>query len=111
HTNGTLPSPVRTNAMTTILIALTTIIFVWATHGQNGLVARYFLNGNATDAVGTNNGHVVGAVSAVDRFGSPNSAFSFNGTSCRIEFVAPTPLGQVSNWTVTAWVKSANFTQ
>jgi len=43
-------------------------------------------NGDATDASG--NGHegtVVGAVLAADRYGAPNSAYSFDGVSACIQ--------------------------
>lgn len=76
----------------------------------NGLVAYYPLNGNANDAIGTNHGTVNGAVSTTNRFGSASSAYSFNGSSSRINF-SSLPLTQVANWTLSAWVKPANFTQ
>jgi len=48
----------------------------------DGLVAYYPFNGNADDASGNgNSGAVFGAVLTEDRFGSPNSAYSFNGNS------------------------------
>ena len=78
---------------------------------QAGLIARYVLNNNANNSVGTNDGTVFNAVPTTDRFGQGNSAYAFNGTSSRIEFGAPPPLGQVSSWTVTAWLKPANFSQ
>jgi hypothetical protein len=57
----------------------------------NGLVAYYPFNGNANDAVGTNNGTVHGVTLTTDRFGIPNSAYSFNGTSAYIETVNKLP--------------------
>src|SRR5687767_7177082 len=78
---------------------------------QAGLLARYLLNNNAHNSVGTNHGTVVNALPTTDRFGQTNSAYAFNGTDSRIEFDAPPPLGQISSWTVTAWVKPASFTQ
>ena len=57
----------------------------------NGLVAYYPFNGNANDAVGTNNGTVHGATLTTNRFGIPNSAYSFNGTSAYIETVNALP--------------------
>lgn len=45
-----------------------------------GLVGYWPFNGNANDASGNgNNGNVNGATLASDRFGNPNSAYSFNG--------------------------------
>jgi hypothetical protein len=77
---------------------------------QTGLVAHYPLNGNANDAAGSLHGTVIGATPTTNRFGQPNSAYSFNGSSSRIEFSGP-PLAQVTNWTISAWVKPGNFTQ
>lgn len=74
---------------------------------QNGLVARYLLNNNANDSVGSNHGTVVNAVPAQDRNGQINSAYRFNGTSSRIEFGTPPPLTQANNWAITGWVKPA----
>ena len=46
----------------------------------SGLVAHYPFNGNANDESGNgNDGTVVGATLTTDRFGSPNSAYSFDG--------------------------------
>src|SRR5881227_2415247 len=47
----------------------------------NGLVSFYPFNGNANDAVGTNHGIAFGATLARDMFGTPNRAYSFNGTN------------------------------
>ncbi len=70
----------------------------------NGLVGYWSFNGNANDASGNgNNGIVTGATLTNDRFGNPNSAYSFNGTSDYITsafapFTAPP-------FTISAWVK------
>jgi hypothetical protein len=51
-----------------------------------GLVAYYPFNGNANDMSGHGyNGTVHGASLIMDRFGNPNSAYSFNGTSDYID--------------------------
>lgn len=48
----------------------------------SGLIAYYPFNGNAIDSSGNGlNGSVFGATLANDRFGNPNSAYSFNGTT------------------------------
>lgn len=53
---------------------------------SNGLVAWYPFTGNANDSSGNGlNGIVSGAVLSNDRFGNPNSAYSFNGTSSYIK--------------------------
>lgn len=50
-----------------------------------GLVAYYPFNGNANDqTTNANNGTSNGAVLTTDRFGQPNGAYSFNGTSAYI---------------------------
>lgn len=89
-------------------------LLVSASLGQssviNGLVAYYPLNGNGNDAVGTNHGTVNGAVLTTNRFGHTSSAYSFNGTSSRIDFSA-SPLSQVANWTLSAWVRASTFAQ
>ena len=47
---------------------------------RDGLVAYYPFNGNANDDSGNeNNGTVNGATLTTDRFGNPNSAYSFDG--------------------------------
>ena len=86
-------------------------LFALTASAQSGLVARYYLNGNANDAVGTNHGTVVGAVPTTDRFGTPNAAYLFNGSSSRIEFPGPPVPFQHTNWTIAAWVKSASLSQ
>jgi hypothetical protein len=70
----------------------------------NGLVAYYPLNGNANDASGNgNNGTVVGAIPATDRFGNPNGCYSFNGIAQYIYAAAGSlPSGQR---TISLWFK------
>jgi len=51
----------------------------------NGLVAYYPFNGNANDASGSgHNGTVYGATLTTDRFGNPNGAYYFDGSSAYI---------------------------
>ncbi len=51
----------------------------------NGLVGWWPFNGNAIDeSVNTNNGTVNGATLTTDRFGSVNSAYSFDGVNDKI---------------------------
>jgi uncharacterized delta-60 repeat protein len=75
-----------------------------------GLVAYYPFDGNANDAIGTNNGTVNGAVLTTDRFGNTNSAYSFDGVSRYISFNS-VPLNQTDNWTITAWIQPASLNQ
>jgi hypothetical protein len=71
----------------------------------SGLVAYYPFNGNAIDATGHGkDGIVVGATLAADRFGIPNSAYSFDGVSSRI--ILPDTLFSPADaaWTVSIWI-------
>jgi hypothetical protein len=69
------------------------------------LVAYYPFNGNANDAEGTNNGAIYGGVAlAPDRFGSNNSAYTFNGTDGYIDIGSPAGNAPVY-LSQTAWVK------
>src|SRR5438552_10965983 len=77
----------------------------------NGLVAYYPFSGNANDASGNGlNGTINGATLIQDRFGRPNSAYSFNGSSSYISF-ANTPTTQTNNWTISSWIKPATLSQ
>ncbi len=51
----------------------------------NGLVAHYALDGNADDRLSDNTGTVYGATLTTDRFGNPNSAYSFDGNGDYID--------------------------
>ena len=78
---------------------------------SDSLVGYWPFNGNANDASGNcNNGIVNGATLTTDRFGIPNSAYSFNGTSNYISF-SKIPLTQTSNWSITAWINPAILPQ
>ena len=56
---------------------------------NDSLIAYYPFNGNALDESGNgNNGTVSGATLVADRFGNPNSAYSFNGLSDYIDYKA-----------------------
>src|SRR5208283_3071326 len=68
-----------------------------------GLVAYYPFNGNALDESGNGNNLTnSGATLCADRFGGPNHAYYFNGSS----FLGSSnsPLNQTDDWTVTAWM-------
>ena len=72
-----------------------------------GLVAYYPFSGNANDASGNNlNGVVNGATLTTDRFGNPNKAYNFNGTSNYIR-VSNSPLLQIEAWSLSAWYKTS----
>jgi hypothetical protein len=72
----------------------------------NDLVAFYPLDGDAEDQSGNQlSGIVVGASSAIDRFGKTNSAMSFDGASSYIDCGNPAEFNFASNFTLTAWIK------
>ena len=70
----------------------------------DGLVAAYPFNGNADDWSGNgNNGVVNGATLTADRFGNPNSAYSFAAAHARVE-VPPIFSSHQSQLTYVAWI-------
>jgi hypothetical protein len=90
----------------TILVIFLLFYFVsgFAQIPTAGLVACYPFNGNANDNSGNgNNGTVMGAVLATDRFNRTNNAYSFNGSNAYISLPVTNLL--LSNFTWAAWVK------
>ena len=84
-----------------VILLMTGLSPSWA--GINdGLVAYYPFNGNANDESGNgHNGTVYSATLTTDRFGNPNSAYSFNGIGNYIKASAsglPTGTRTVSLW-------------
>ena len=78
----------------------------------NGLVAYYPFNGNADDESGNgNNGTVNGAILADDRFGNPNSAYEFNGTSNNIEITAQFYNNGWNDYSVSLWFLTNNVSK
>lgn len=76
----------------------------------SGLVAHYPLDGNAADMSGYgNHGTVYRATATRDRFGQPNSAYSFNGID---SYIATTFTGVLrqSARTVSLWYNCAGIT-
>ena len=72
----------------------------------NGLVAYYPFNGNANDASGTNNGTVVGATLATDRFGQINRCYSFDINN-HIDLGSGIHLGgPQTGWSAAVWFKT-----
>ena len=70
---------------------------------RNGLVAEYLFRGNAEDTSGhARHGVVRGAVLAPDRFGTPDSAYRFDGVDDEIEVSPPPALG-ASALSVSVW--------
>ncbi|MCP4607283.1 MAG: LamG domain-containing protein [Planctomycetes bacterium] len=75
------------------------------------LVAQYHFSGNANDTSGNgHNGTVNGATLTADRFGNPNSAYSFDGIDDYVN-VAYSSDFQLSAYTVSAWIRpTVDFT-
>jgi hypothetical protein len=70
----------------------------------NGLVAYYPFNGNANDSSSNgNNGTVFGATLTSDRFGNPNSAYSFNGINNYISLQPANNFVGFNNYTISLW--------
>ena len=73
-----------------------------------GLVGWWPFTGNANDESGNgNNGINSGATLSTDRFGSINSAYSFNGTSNEIS-ITDSLLNLVSDFTISCWMNSSD---
>ena len=90
--------------LTTLAIALTMNAF--AQIPTTGMVGYWPFTGNASDLSGNNNnGTVNGATLSTDRFGNPNSAYSFNGTSNNINLNMPLP----NVFSVSMWVYVNSF--
>ena len=72
---------------------------------SNGLVAYYPFSGNANDESGNGNDGVVnGATLTYDRFGVPNSAYSFDGSTNFIQVPSSASLEIQDAITLSAWV-------
>jgi hypothetical protein len=73
---------------------------------KNGLLAYYPFDGNAHDNSENNHHGVVhSAVLTTDRFGNPNSAYSFNGQNAYIEVFDGLSFNFYSNFTLSVWIK------
>jgi Concanavalin A-like lectin/glucanases superfamily/HYR domain/Secretion system C-terminal sorting domain/Lectin C-type domain/SprB repeat len=74
-------------------------------------VANYTFCGNANDtSPNANNGTINGATPTTDRFGNPNSAYSFDGVDDYIS-TANLAVNETDNWTMSAWVKPNSLNQ
>jgi gliding motility-associated-like protein len=77
-----------------------------------GLMAYYPFSGNANDASGNGNNPIFNnATLTPDRFGNPNSAYSFNGTDNYIRIPNSASLNSSNQISICAWVKVAGFYQ
>lgn len=69
----------------------------------NGLISHYKFSGNANDELNANNGLVYGATLTTDRFGSSNSAYSFDGFSGDYISLGTNNSLKPSNVTISLW--------
>ena len=101
-----------------LMTAMLTLGFTAATMAQNvpsyvptnGLVGWWPFTGNPNDlSVNTNNGTVTGATLTADRFGNPNNAYSFNGTSSNSIDIPHNASFDVSNVTISAWYNAIDY--
>jgi hypothetical protein len=93
-----------------VFLFLTLFLFTHVAFAQvkldSGLVGCYPFNGDANDFSGYNNhGTVYGAILTPDRFGSPNSAYHFDGVNSYIEiqrfdWLVPTDEFSISFWCI-----------
>jgi hypothetical protein len=73
-----------------------------------GLVAYYPFDGNARDQSGNgNNGEVHNATLTKDRFGNPDSAYSFDGNTSYIKISNGLPFDFSNSFSVAFWVNRA----
>lgn len=71
---------------------------------NDGLVAYYPFNGNANDeSENGNNGAIYQATLTEGRFGTQNSALSFNGTNSYVEINDSPSLSFKSNFCISVW--------
>ena len=78
----------------------------------DGLVAYYNFNGGTLNDSSGNNNHIVlnsGAVQTADRFGRPNNAYRFNGTSNYMKVANSPSLNPAKAITMMAIVKMNGF--
>jgi hypothetical protein len=75
-----------------------------------GLKAYYPFTGNANDVSGNNNNPVFNnATLTADRFGNPNSAYHFNGTSSYMQVPNSTSLNMSNTLSISLWVKPTGW--
>ncbi|MBF0286862.1 MAG: Ig-like domain-containing protein [SAR324 cluster bacterium] len=72
---------------------------------DNGLVAYYPMNGDASDASGNGyDGTVSSAVSSLDRFGNTNSSYNITGASQSI-LIPQNTIDGLADYTLASWIK------
>ena len=77
---------------------------------SNGLQAYYPFNGNANDeSSNSNDGVVHGATLAADRFGNPNSAYTFSGNYDYIQIENDSTISPKTALSMSVWAKPEDF--
>jgi hypothetical protein len=96
--------------LTVLLVAATTMAQVPSYVPTDGLVGWWPFNGNANDESGNgNNGTTMNGVAlTADRFGNPNSAFSFDGVDDYIEIPIIANSNFIGSFTVAYWMNYDN---
>jgi len=95
----------KTNLMVCAMLIVLLKTILGLASLTDGLVAYYPFNGNANDESGNgNDGTVTGAALTADRFGNPNSAYSFDGINDIIEVSHSSSLNITSAISLCAWV-------
>lgn len=108
--NNQIKTEMKKSLLFTILLSLGIVLGLNAQIPTDGLVASYPFNGNANDESGNGlNGTVVDAIPSVDRFGNPNSAYSFDGNSGTERYIYSN-IGQNNTITFCVWFKAPNPT-
>ncbi len=75
------------------------------------LVAYYPFDGNANDLSGNNNNGIAFNTTPVpDRFGNPNGAYSFDGTSSYVQIPSSSSLNFQNSITINFWMKPGTST-
>lgn len=101
---------IKTSLFTLLLAAANLMVMNTPAQSRlaDGLVAWYPFDGDANDVSGfNNNGVVIGATLATDRFGNPNSAYHFAGDGSTYIVIPDSPsLDITGTMTLTAWVQT-----
>lgn len=96
-----------------LIIALTLATKLVSQNITSDLVICMPLDGNALDISGNNNhGTVTAVTSTTDRFGNPNSALQFDGSSSKIVVPASPSINNIeilNELTITSWCKINSF--
>jgi len=80
---------------------------------SEGLVAYYPFNGNANDESGNgfDDGMVNGAILTTDRFGTTNSAYSFDGNDDYLEIQDSASIRLMEHLSISSWVYLPSLTE